>query len=319
MGPLPLGAALKRGALVTAANWPVVLVDLVVESLYKLTLAVPVIGGAVMVAAIVGTDLQAVVGEGVRATADIVIGSLATAPGALVSFLIATAIVGLGGEAVMAVVKAGTLRVLVTGERQAGDLERGPFDQEALQQAKSYTLGVVYEGAKHFASRSVLLAVGLGAIYLGVATGYVFVLSSSFTIAAQSSWTAAWPVLVLATTSVAVVTIAVVNFFYDLLRVIIVTDDCGIIEALRRTFRFLVHDARQVLGIFCVMGGVSLVVTAAGLFAATGLTIVPWLPFVGLAMLPLQAVGWMLRGLVEQFVALAAIAAYQTQYRRLAS
>ena len=43
---LPLRAALRRGALVTLANWPIVVIDFIVESLYKLALGVPIVGGA---------------------------------------------------------------------------------------------------------------------------------------------------------------------------------------------------------------------------------------------------------------------------------
>src|SRR3990170_1129211 len=97
MSPLPLRAALTQGALVTAANWPVVLIDFVLDLFLKLTLTVPVIGGAVMVATLVETDLQTVLAEGLRSTADLVIGSLVSTPIALTSFLAAVAIVGLGG------------------------------------------------------------------------------------------------------------------------------------------------------------------------------------------------------------------------------
>jgi hypothetical protein len=45
-----LKAALKRGALITAANWPLVAVQFVAESTLKLLLAVPVLGGIFLVA-----------------------------------------------------------------------------------------------------------------------------------------------------------------------------------------------------------------------------------------------------------------------------
>ena len=51
---LPLRAAITRGALITLANWPTVLIDFIVESIYNLALAVPVIGGAFMLALLMG-------------------------------------------------------------------------------------------------------------------------------------------------------------------------------------------------------------------------------------------------------------------------
>ena len=54
--PGSLKFALKRGALVTAANWQVVLVQFVADTLFKTLLAVPIVGGVVLVALVVGGD-----------------------------------------------------------------------------------------------------------------------------------------------------------------------------------------------------------------------------------------------------------------------
>ena len=50
-----LKAALKRGALLAAANWPLVIVDFVADSSVKLLLAVPIVGGAFLVALLLDT------------------------------------------------------------------------------------------------------------------------------------------------------------------------------------------------------------------------------------------------------------------------
>ena len=44
--PPALKAALKRGALIAAANWPLVVVQFIAEASLKLLLAVPVVGGS---------------------------------------------------------------------------------------------------------------------------------------------------------------------------------------------------------------------------------------------------------------------------------
>jgi hypothetical protein len=74
MNRLPLHAALKRGVVLVLANWPVVLIDFAATSFYRLALSIPVFGGAVVVASLVGADMQSLVGAGVRATADLVVG-----------------------------------------------------------------------------------------------------------------------------------------------------------------------------------------------------------------------------------------------------
>jgi hypothetical protein len=316
MATLPLGAALKRGALVTAANWPVVLIDFALESFYKLTLTVPVLGGALMVTAIAGSDLNAVIGEGLRPTADLVLGSLFTAPLALVSFLIALALVGVGGEALMFTIKAGTLSVIVNGERAADDVRAEPLRLETARRASAYSLAAVYAGTRRFGHRAFLLALWLGLAYAAIGLGCLIVVGYGYAMTARWHWLPAWPLLVLLATSVSVVSIAVINLIYDLLRVIIVTDDCGIPDAAARLRRFVTDDARHVIGIFSVIGAVALLGTAGSVLAATGLALTAWVPFLGLIVVPMQAAAWVVRGLSFQYIALAALSAYQTQYRR---
>jgi hypothetical protein len=76
------------------------------------------------------------------------------------------------------------------------------------------------------------------------------------------------------------------------------------------------EDARQVVGIFAIMGAVVILAVAASMAAASGVALAAWMPFAGLLVLPLQALAWLLRGLVFQFLALSALSAYQAQYRR---
>lgn len=319
MSTLSLGAALKRGALVTAANWPVVLIDFVIESFYKLTLAVPVLGGALMVTAIVGSDLNTVIGEGVRATADLVLGSLSTAPVALLAFLTALAIVGLGGEAIMFVVKAGTLSIIVAGERGLAGVQADPFRGEAWSAASAYSLDAVVTGTRRFGRRALVLALWLGAAYVAIGAVCLVVVVYGLSLTSRWEWLPAWPLLMLLATSVGVVAVSVINLVYDLLRVIIVTDDCGIAVAVRRLRQFVIEDARHVLGIFSVIGGIVVVATAGSLVAAAGLALTAWMPFLGMVVVPMQAVAWLLRGIGFQYMSLAALAAYQTQYRRFST
>ncbi|HYN08649.1 MAG TPA: hypothetical protein VES67_14800 [Vicinamibacterales bacterium] len=316
---LSLRAALKRGALVTAANWPVVLIDFTIESAFKFAMAIPVVGGALMVAVLLGSDLRALFGEGgVRATADLVVGSLASAPIALGAFLAAITLVAFGGGVVMAVIKAGTLAVLVGAERGAGDVHRPPLRVELFQRAAAYTLAAVLNGIRQYRRRAMLLATWLGVAYLLAGLMYITALTLGFRLVTASSWSAAWPLLVLIVTSTGVITITIINLTYDLMRVIVTTDDCGVGVALARTRAFIVQDARQVLGIFGVMSVVLSLVTAASVFATAGLTLIAWVPFAGLILLPLQAAAWLIRGLVFQYMGLMTLSAYQTQYRRRA-
>jgi hypothetical protein len=317
MDTLPLRAALRHGIVVALANWPLVLIHFTFESFYRVALAVPILGGAIMVAAVVGTEPGSLVGEGLQSTADLVIGALATAPAALTSFFIALGFVGIGGQAIVFACRIGTLAVVVASERRAADAHMMPLGSEALRAAAAFSLATVYAGARHFGRRALTLALWLGALYLVVGGLYLAAVVYGLSVAINVTWISAWPLLVLMATAVGVVTIAIVNLVYDLLQVIIVTDDCEVGAAAARLRAFIVADSRQVIGIFAVMGGLMVLATAASILAAAGVAVIAWVPFVSLIVVPLQTAAWVARGLVFQFMELAALAAYQTQYRRL--
>jgi hypothetical protein len=318
MDTLLLRAALKRGLIVATANWPVVLIDFAVDSFRKLALTIPVIGGALMVGTLVGTDLTALLAQGVMATADVVLGSLATSPAALSAFLAALTLVAVGGEVLTFVVKAGTLTVLVEADRRAGEVHRAPIGVDSLTRARAFTLDHVLEGARHFGRRMAGLALVLGGSYSLLALIYVLLVSYGVAYGGGAAWLPAWSLFVLLSTSAGIVVVGAVNLGCDLLRVVMVTSDCSLGVAVTRVRRFVVEDARQVIGIFSVIGAVEILATAVSLLAAAGLTPVAYLPIVSLIIVPIQLAVWLLRGLVFEWLALSSVSAYQTQYRRFA-
>lgn len=313
---LPLRAALRHGALLVAANWPVVLIEFVLESLYKFVLVVPIIGGAFMVAVLLGDDLGMIFGEGVRTAADLIVSALWGAPSALYTFFGAVGLVAIGGGILMYIVKSGTLAVLVASEQVAGEVHESAIHIDVLRRAYSYDLGTVLDASRRFARRSALLALALSAVYVIVGGGYIFALSVALRLAAETTWASAWPLLVLLSTSTSVIAVTAANLAFDLLRVIVVTDDCRVRTAIGRLRAFLVADARQVLGIFGVIGLVVSAAMVVSVVTTAGLTFVAWVPFVSLIALPLQLAAWIVRGVVFQYVGLTSLSAYQTQYRR---
>lgn len=316
---LPLRAAITRGALITLANWPTVLIDFIVESIYNVALAVPVIGGAFMVALLMGADIGTLLADGTVVAAERVLVPLGQAPIALLAFWGAIGVVAFGGAGLMFIVKSGTLAVLVHGERMAGEIERPPIRWSALRTAATYTVASVLREARKFQRRALLLTAWLGGVYLVIGLSWAMAVTYGFPWAAASPFASAWLLLVVAVTSAGVVGWIAANLVFDLMRVVVVTDDCGVNDAARRVLRFLLADARQVLGIFGVMallGGVTIVVSLVG---TAGLSVVAWAPLVGIVVLPLQLAFWIVRGLFVQYAALATLSAYQTQYRRFAA
>ena len=54
---MDLKLLLKRGALLAAANWPTVAIQFLAETTFQVLLAVPLIGAAILVAVLMGTDI----------------------------------------------------------------------------------------------------------------------------------------------------------------------------------------------------------------------------------------------------------------------
>jgi len=313
---LTLRAALTRGAIVALANWQVVVIEFIAESVYKVAMGVPVVGGAFMVAVLLGADIRAILSAGLLSAAEQILMPLANAPAALLAFIAALSVVGVGGAVLMFVVKAGTLAVIVRGEATAGDLYRRAGGLAIIREARAYSLGSLLDAVRRFERRAALLALWLGVSYVGLGSVYLLAVGYGFRWAAESEWSAVWPLLVLIATSAGVVSVAALNLLFDLARVVMVTDDCSVRAAMARVRVFLMADARQVLGIFGAMGGLLLVATAASLAATAGLTLVSWVPLVGLLFVPLQVAFWIVRGLLFQYMSLTTLSAYQSQYRR---
>lgn len=312
-----LRAALTRGALLALANWPVVVIDFVVESLYKVALGVPVLGGAFMVGVLLGADMQTLLGDGLLTAADRLLLSLGQAPVALAAFIAALALVAGGGQILMYMVKAGTLAVLVDADRRAGEIERTPIRYGFARTAAVFSLGQFVTGMRHYQRRAATLALGLAAVYATVGVLYVATVTYGFQWAAAAGWEQGWPILVVIATSAGVVSLTVANLLFDLTRVIMTTDDSTPRAAFARARQFLLADARQVLGIFGTMALVLMVATAVSITATAALALVAWVPLVGLIVLPLQLAFWLLRGVFFQYASVATLSAYQCQYRRV--
>jgi type III secretory pathway component EscU len=95
----------------------------------------------------------------------------------------------------------------------------------------------------------------------------------------------------------------------------IAVEDIGVREGMRRVARFIRASLREVAGIFGIvllLVGITVVVS---FLATAGLALIAVVPFVGLAMVPLQLAAWLLRGIAFEYLALTALGAYLTQYR----
>src|SRR5687768_6371724 len=98
MSPSTLKSAIKRGALIAAANWQVTLIQATADSLFKLLLAAPIIGGVFLVALAIGSEPGVLMTLESREMAAIIVSSLLSRPLVLTTFLLAVAVVAIGGS-----------------------------------------------------------------------------------------------------------------------------------------------------------------------------------------------------------------------------
>ena len=131
---------LKRGALLAAANWPVVAIQFVAETTFQALLAVPIVGAAVLVAVLLGGDLAELLRGSLRDIFTTIASTLMSEPVALVAFITAFAVVLLGGSVLMFLVKGGTVDVLVAANAAAGPIEQHPLTFDMLRHASRFTL-----------------------------------------------------------------------------------------------------------------------------------------------------------------------------------
>jgi hypothetical protein len=95
----------------------------------------------------------------------------------------------------------------------------------------------------------------------------------------------------------------------------VAVDDCGAGTGVARTLTVLMRRPREVGIVFGVVSTLVALGTAASFLATAALGLIAFVPFVGLAALPLQVAAWMVRGLVFQFLGLTALVAYLRLYR----
>ncbi len=297
---------LKRGALVAAANWPVAIVQATADSLFKLLVAAPLIGGVFLVALVVGAEPIELMSLEWRQLATTIASTLLVRPAVLAAWLAALAVVLVGGSLFVFLVKGGTVGTMARGERDAGPIERPPLMPESLARASAFSVDLFIECAQSLFPRYARLGFALMGVYLLSGGAYMALLART----AGDSWG-----LAALLTAAFVSWITIVNLFYLLTQIVIAADDCSIWTAALRVTAFLKRRPRTVGSVFLVILGLVVLATGASVLATAALWLVGFVPFIGLTVLPLQLLAWVLRGLVFQFIALASVGAYLKIYR----
>ncbi|MEO8682921.1 MAG: hypothetical protein ABI665_27990 [Vicinamibacterales bacterium] len=310
--PGSLKLSLKRGALVSAANWQVVFVQFIADTLFKTLLAVPVVGGVMLVVLLVGGEPSELLRLEPSQIIPTMVGVLLAQPAALVAFLGALGLVLISGSVLMFAVKAGTVTVLVAADAAAGPIEDGPLRMSSFDAARLWSLELFTGGVRVLFDRYLRLGIGLTVAYLVIAGGYL-VLVFGPPIASFLDG----PLVVAIATLVLIVTITLVNFVYLLLQIVVAAEDCAVYQSVPHVVRLLKHRTRDLLEALAAILALMALSTAASILATAALGLIAFVPFVGLAALPLQLCAWLVRGVVFQFVGLTGVATYVRMHRAL--
>jgi hypothetical protein len=316
MSDLPgLKATLKRGALVAAANWPLVAVQFVAESTLKVLLAVPVVGGIFLVVLLLGANADELLAGDVREIVAQVFGAMRQNVPALVAFSTAFAVVLLGGSALTFVIKGGTVSLLAEAEAKAGPIERPPLDVQAVRRANVVGIDGFLDGCQRLWRRYVRLGACLLGAYAATAVVYLGFVVGGFRLVENSGVLLGWTVATALASSVLIVWITLVNFFYLLTQMVMAIEDSGVRNSMGRALDFVRSSFREIAGIFGVVLLMATIATVASIVATAGFGLINLIPILGLAVLPLQVAAWLMRGFVFQYLALGALGAYLTHYR----
>ena len=308
-----LKLTLKRGALVAAANWPVTIIQAVADSLFKLLILAPLAGGVFLVALVVGAEPVALMSLDWRELTGMIATALLARPLVLVAWLASLTVVVVGGSLFVFLIKAGTVGVLVRGERNAGPIEQPPLLFEVVAEAAAFSVDRFIESARGLFPRYSRLGLALMGVYLISGAAYFGVIS--VTRSAGSGW-----LITTLLTIVFVASITLVNLVYLLMQIAIAADDCSVMAAIPRVSGFLRRELRSVAAVFLVVLALVVAATGASFVAAAALGVIFFVPLLGPpVVIPLQLVAWVLRAIVFQYIGLSSVAAYVTLYREARS
>lgn len=290
-----------------AANWPIVFIQASADALFKLVVAVPFIGGVVLVALIVGAEPGALLGLDVRDLAATIVALLLARPLALTSFAAAMAVAVAGASVFTFLLKGGTVALLVRAEREAGAVEEPPLQFAVVATGAVFSVERFIESCRDLFPRFLRLGLVLMAAYAFSGLGLAMI---AFKRDGAEGW-----IVPIAATVLFVGWITAINLLYLLAQIVMAAEGCGVGLAIRRAAGFVRRVPRTVIGVCLATLGLVLLATFASLVAATALGLIGFVPFVGLAVLPLQLLALVLRSLVLQYIALASVGAYSALYR----
>ena len=162
---------LKRGALIAAANWPTIVIQASADAIFKVVVALPVVGGIVLAALVIGAEPAALLTLDVREMGTTVFALLTSRPATLAAFVAAVGTAVVGASALAFLVKAGTVAIIVRSERATGPVE-DPDELEPMTVSPGFSVEEFSSAVRWFGARFVRLGCGLLAAYAASGAAY---------------------------------------------------------------------------------------------------------------------------------------------------
>lgn len=312
-----LQATLKRATLVTAGHWPLVPLQFAADAIFKLLVGVAIVGGVLLVGLTLGRDLSDLFADDMRALVATVGETLVDQPIAFIMFVVALLVAMAAGSVVSFLVKGGVVAILVPGEAaladDAGDRHVGLTEVLACSQV---SIGRFLDGSGMLFRRYLRLGIFLFATYLVSAMAYLAAMVVAYRVAEMSDSNLVLTLLAALCATVLLIWITLINWCYLLVQMTIALEDCSVRQAARRVATFLDHRFSELFRVFLAVLIAVVIATLVSIVTTAGLGAVSFVPLIGLAAIPLQALAWLVRGLVFQFLGLTALAAYLSVYRQ---
>lgn len=303
---------LKRGALLAAANWPVVVVQFVAETTFQVLLAVPIIGAAILVAVLLGADLAELLRGNLRDMFTTIASTLMSEPVAFAAFVLAFSLTLVGGSLLLFVVKGGTVEVMLAANEAAGAIERDPLTYDSVRSATRFSLQRFMDGCGRLYPAYTVLGVVLMVVYAASIGGYAALVLYGYRAMGRAVlW--GWTVAAIAAAAL-VMWFTVVNFLYLLTQVAMAVEGVGVVEGGRAVVRFVRQEFRELAGVFLVVFGLVVAAVLASALAWSGVGLIAFVPLIGIAVIPLQLAALVVRGFVFEYLGMTALGAYVTLY-----
>jgi len=253
---------------------------------------------------------------GLRDIATRTAAALAADPVALISFGVAFGIALGAASVLMFLVKGGVLDVLLAAHESAGTFETEPISIDTIEPAACFTLPRFIHGCTRLFRPYLGLGVALLLAYAATAGIYVAFVVYGYRAASGVIGVVGMTFVAAIAAVVLIIWITLVNFVYLLMQIAMAADHLGFGGAFRAVAGFVRAEFRVLSEVFLIILGLEIGGTLVSALAWSGLGLIAFIPLIGLAVVPLQIMALVVRGLAFAYLGLSAAGSYLSLYRR---